>query len=109
VNANFAFSTPVAQVGLGLAVPGNTTVSLFDGTNLLYQVSKIGISSGLNTNSYVVFADYSGANITSMQVSSPVNAFDDLQYSVKAPEPSVPALLGIGLGVVGFIRRKFAR
>ena len=61
-------------------------------------------------DSYVVFNDRTGADITSMNVTSAFGAVDDLQFSpVNVPEPSILSLFGMGLAGLAAFRWKFAK
>ncbi len=105
LNAQFAFSNPQAEIGLGLTNPG-TTVTFYHGGTQLASFTPVVPGFG---NAYVVFNDLTGADITGMSVTSSFGAIDDLQFSpVNVPEPSILALFGMGLAGLAAFRWKLA-
>jgi hypothetical protein len=105
LNGQFVFTKPEAAVGLNL--DGPTTVTFYGASGLLGSFTP-GISS--SGNSYVVFNDRTGANISSMNVTSSLGAVDDLQFSpVNVPEPSILSLFGMGLAGIAAFRWKLAK
>ena len=99
------FATGVSQVG-GILVEGDSWLSAYDAfDNLIDQVfwafsgdvddDFVGIGGAGTTIAYAVF-------------SGSFYAVDDLRYTESVPEPSVMALLCLGLLGFGFARRKSA-
>ena len=103
LNAQFVFTKPQAAVGLDITSPGTTVTFYHGGTQLASFTPSV---PGFG-DSYVVFNDRTGADITGMTVTSSFGAVDDLQFSpVNVPEPSIFALFGMGLAGLAAFRWK---
>jgi hypothetical protein len=104
-----------------LAVASLSAVSLADGTQywvLLEPAAGSNIAWGLNTapngsdigtTGQYAYSGVNGSGDASYPIDGSVGGNGPLELIVSTPEPATAALLGVGLGGLGFARRRAAK
>ena len=100
----FTFSGLADKVGIGIAdsLGAQEQIAIYNSAHTLLDL----FVAPVGANQYIGFDRGGVFDIKYFEIRGDFFAIDDLQHTGPVPEPEIYAMMGIGLGLMGFVARR---